>query len=226
MVHWFNQTFPNVIKFSDLFIKSIFDTLKMLGYAGFYSFIFGIIFGTILVITRKHGLKENKIVNWILSQIVNILRAIPFLILLVFLKPITRFVSGTTVEVEGVIFPLIIGATPFFIRQVELALSDVNEGLIEAAQSMGLSTLQIITKVYWKESIPALTRSLSITLISLLGLTALGGAVGGGGIGAMVLTYGHNRNLPDITNLAVLVILLIVLIIQTSSNYIIKKTSH
>lgn len=226
MVQWFNTVFPNVVKYQEEIIQGILDTIEMLIKAGFYSFVFGIIFGTILVITRKGGIKENKVINWIISQAVNLFRALPFIILLVFLKPITKIVSGTTIQVAGVIFPLIVGCTPFFIRQVELALSDVNPGLIEAAESMGLSPFQIIYKVYLKESIPALVRSSTITLISLLGLTAMGGAVGGGGIGDLVITLGNNRNLPDITNISVLAILGIVIVIQSIGNYILKKTQH
>lgn len=226
MAHWFSQNFPNVIQYQDEIIQGIKDTIEMLIKAGAYSFLFGIIFGTILVITRKDGLKENKVVNWIISQAVNLIRAIPFIILLVFMKPLTRIISGTAIQVEGVIFPLIVGCTPFFIRQVELALSDVDEGLIEAAQSMGLSTFEIIIKVYLRESIPALVRSATITLISLLGLTAMGGAVGGGGIGDLVINLGNNRNKPDITNFSIVIILIIVLVIQATGNYILKKTQH
>lgn len=222
----FSKYFPNVIQYQDEIIQGIKDTLEMLVKAGGYSFIFGIIFGTILVITRKGGLKENKVINWIISQLVNLIRAIPFIILLVFMKPLTRIVMGTSIQVQGVIFPLIVGCTPFFIRQVELALSDIDPGLIEAAQSMGLSTFEIIVKVYLRESIPALVRSAMITLISLLGLTAMGGAVGGGGIGDLVIKLGNDRNMGDITNFSIVVIIIIVLVIQSVGSYILKKTKH
>lgn len=226
MAQWFSQYFPNVIQYQDEIIQGIKDTLEMLIKAGGYSFIFGIIFGTILVITRKGGLKENKFINWTISQLVNLIRAIPFIVLLVFMKPLTRMIMGTSIQVQGVIFPLIVGCTPFFIRQVELALSDIDPGLIEAAQSMGLTTFEIIIKVYLRESIPALVRSATITLISLLGLTAMGGAVGGGGIGDLVIKLGNNRNMDDITNFSVVVILIIVLVIQSVGSYILKKTKH
>jgi len=133
---------------------------------------------------------------------------------------------GTFIGVKGAVFPLVVGCTPFFIRQVDMALSDIDNGLIEAAQSMGISPVGIIFRVYLKESIPALARSTTITAISLLGLTAMGGAVGGGGLGSFVIRYGHNRFYQDITYVSVVVILILVSIIQFIGNLIIKKTSH
>lgn len=226
MAQWLIDNAPNVVTFADVLEKAVWDTLEMLIKSGTYSFILGLIFGTILVITKKDGLKENKIVNGIISFVVNILRALPFVILIGLLKPLTKAISGTTIQVQGIIFPLVVGCTPFFIRQVELSLSEVDDGLIEAAQAMGLSTFQIVTKVYLKESIPSLVRAVTITLISLLGLTAMGGAVGAGGIGDAVLKYGYNRNMPDVTYFCVFVILLIVIVIQFTGNFIIKKTTH
>lgn len=226
MAQWLVKYAPNVVTFADILEKAVLDTLEMLIKSGTYSFILGLIFGTILVVTRKGGLKENKYINGFISFAVNILRALPFVILIGLLKPLTRAISGTTIEVAGIIFPLVVGCTPFFIRQVELSLSEVDEGLIEAAQAMGLSNFEIIIKVYLRESIPSLVRSVTITLISLLGLTAMGGAVGAGGIGDAVLKYGYNRNMPDITYFSVIVILLIVVVIQFTGNFIIKKTTH
>lgn len=226
MAQWLVNNAPNVVKFADVLEKAVWDTLEMLLKSGTYSFILGLIFGTVLIVTKKGGLKENPIVHSVISFLVNLLRAMPFVILIGLLKPLTRMISGTTIEVAGIIFPLVVGCTPFFIRQVELALSEVDEGLIEAALAMGLSNLEIITKVYLRESIPALARAVTITLISLLGLTAMGGAVGAGGIGDAVLKYGYNRNMPDITYFSVIVILLIVVVIQSVGNFIIKRTTH
>ncbi|WP_331836579.1 methionine ABC transporter permease [Erysipelothrix piscisicarius] len=162
----------------------------------------------------------------VLDTFVNIFRSIPFVILLTALIPITKIVSNTAIGVEGTIFPLVVGCTPFFVRQVDLSLSEIDRGLIEAAQSMGLSTLQIVIRVYLRESIPSLVRSTTITLISLLGLTTLGGVVGGGGLGDYVIRYGHNKYNTDISIVAVLVILIFVSVIQSVGNFIIKKTSH
>lgn len=220
------QWVPNLIQYWPEFIESIQQTLYMLTKAGIYSIIAGLFFGVILVMTREDGLKPNRILYTLLDTFVNIFRSIPFVILLTALIPVTKIISGTAIGVEGTIFPLVVGCTPFFVRQVDLSLSEIDRGLIEAAQSMGLSTFQIVTRVYLRESIPSLVRSTTITLISLLGLTTLGGVVGGGGLGDYVIRYGHNKYNTDISIVAVLVILIFVSIIQMIGNYIIKKTTH
>ncbi len=217
---------PNLMDYSDEFIKSLGETLQMLFISGIYSFIIGLFLGTLLVVTRKGNILENAFIHRILNGMVNLFRSIPFVILITALIPLTRIISGTFIGVKGTIFPLVVGCTPFFIRQVDMALSDIDSGLIEAAQSMGLSPIGIIFRVYIKESIPALARSTTITAISLLGLTAMGGAVGAGGLGGFVIRYGHNRFYQDITYVSVVVILIIVTIIQFIGNIIIKKTSH
>ncbi len=217
---------PNLLDYSDEFIKSIYETLQMIFLSGIYSFIAGLILGTLMVVTRKGNIMENNLVYQIVDKFVNLFRSIPFVILITALIPVTKKLVGTFIGVKGAIFPLVMGCTPFFIRQVDMALSDVDNGLIEAAQSMGISPLGIIFRVYLKESIPALARSTTITCISLLGLTAMGGAVGGGGLGSFVIRYGHNRFYQDITYVSVVVILIIVSIIQFIGNLVIKKTSH
>lgn len=217
---------PNLLDYFSEFLKSIQETLQMLFFSGLYSFIAGLFFGTLLVVTRKGNILDNKIVYQLIDKLVNFFRSIPFVILITALIPITKVVSGTFIGVKGAIFPLVLGCTPFFIRQVDMALSDIDNGLIEAAQSMGISPVGIIFRVYLKESIPALARSTTITAISLLGLTAMGGVVGGGGLGSFVIRYGHNRFFQDITYVSVIVILIIVSIIQFIGNLVIKKTSH
>lgn len=217
---------PNLLYYFDEFLLSIKETLIMLGASGIFSFIFGLIFGTILVVTREGNILENKFINNLIATVVNIFRSIPFVILITLLIPLTKIVMGTFIGVKGAIFPLVMGCVPFFTRQVDLALSSVDKGVIEAAQSMGLSPLAIIFRVYLKESIPDITRATTITAISLLGLTAMGGAVGGGGLGAFVIRYGHNRHFTDITYVSVVLILIFVTIIQFIGNKIINKTTH
>lgn len=217
---------PNLLDYSDEFIKSIGETLQMLFLSGIYSFVAGLFLGTLLVVTRKGNILENNLVHQIVDKLVNLFRSIPFVILITALIPLTKLIVGTFIGIKGAIFPLVVGCTPFFIRQVDMALSDIDNGLIEAAQSMGISPMGIIFRVYLKESIPALARSTTITAISLLGLTAMGGAVGGGGLGSFVIRYGHNRFYQDITYVSVVVILILVSIIQFIGNLIIKKTSH
>lgn len=220
------QYTPNLVVYFDDFIVSIQETLVMLFGSGIFTFIIGLFLGTLLVVTREGNILENKVVYRFIDGITNIFRSIPFVILITALIPITSIVMGTFIGVKGAIFPLIVGSTPFFIRQVDAALSDIDPGLIEAAQAMGLSPVEIIFRVYLRESIPALTHSTTITTVSLLGLTAMGGAVGGGGIGSFVIRYGHNRYYTDITYVSVVVILIFVLVIQSLGNYIIKKTTH
>ncbi|CAM4266592.1 methionine ABC transporter permease [Erysipelothrix aquatica] len=217
---------PNVAANWHEFIISIIETVYMLAVSGFFSIILGLIFGVILVTTGPGKIYENKIVHQTLSAFTNVFRSIPFVILIAVLTGLTRVISGTIIGAEGVIFPLIVACTPFFIRQVDLSLSEVDSGLIEAAQSMGLSRLQIIWKVYLRESIPSIFRSISITLISLLGLSASGAVVGGGGLASFVIRYGHGRSMADVTWVGVIVILVIVFIIQIVCDIIIKKTTH
>lgn len=226
MLETLEQYIPNLIDYSDEFFKSIGETLQMLSLSGIYSLIVGLFLGTLLVVTRKGNILENNFIHQIIDKLVNLFRSIPFVILITALIPLTKLITGTFIGVKGAIFPLVVGCTPFYIRQVDMALSDIDKGLIEAAQSMGISPIGIIFRVYLKESIPALARSTTITAISLLGLTAMGGAVGGGGLGSFVIRYGHNRFYQDITYVSVIVILIFVSIIQFIGNIIIKKTSH
>ena len=217
---------PNLIKHSDEFIQSLIDTLLMLVISGFFVLVIGLFLGVLITVTKKDNILENKYINRPLDILINIFRSIPFIILLTALLPATREIMGTMIGVRGAIFPLVIGAIPFFVRQVEQALADVDKGVIEAAESMGLSPLEIIFRVYLKESTGQLIRAITITTISLLGLTSLGGAVGSGGIGAFVIRYGHNRRYYDITYVCVILIILFVTIIQTVGNYLAKKKTH
>ncbi len=217
---------PNLLVYWEDFSLSIQETLIMLFGSGIFTFLVGLILGTLLVVTREGNILENRYIYGIIDASTNVFRSIPFVILITALIPVTMIVMGTFIGVKGAIFPLIIGSIPFFVRQVDAALSDIDNGLIEAAQAMGLSPIEIIFRVYLRESIPALARSTTITTISLLGLTAMGGAVGGGGIGAFVLRYGHNRYMEDITYVSVTVILLFVLIMEAICKFIIKKTTH
>ena len=218
--------FPNLAERFPEFMTAINETLYMLGLSSLFSVIFGLILGILLVITADKGLYENKPVFKILDSLVNITRSIPFVILIVILMGVSRFVMGVPYGPKGVIVPLIAACVPFYARQVELAFSEVDKGLIEAANAMGLSKVQIITKVYLKESIPTIVRSTAIAIINLLGLTASAGVVGGGGIGNFAIRYGHNNNETDTKIACLIVIFIIVAIVQGISDFIIKKTTH
>jgi len=222
----FVEYLPNLTVYWQEFLTSIKETLIMMGVAGIISFIFGLLFGIVLVITKEGGILQNRLINFIIDKIVNIFRSIPFVIMLALIQPFSRIIVGTSIGLKGAMVPIVVGCIPFFIRQVDMALSDLDKGLIEAAQAIGASPLEIIYRVYLKESIPSLARSTTITLISLLGLTAMGGAVGGGGLGSFVIRYGYNRFMGDITIVSVIVILIIVSIIQFIGDFIVKKTTH
>jgi D-methionine transport system permease protein len=219
----FNILIPNVVTKVPELIKSFWQTLYMMGLSGIISFVLGMIFGITLTVTQKRGIMENAVVFNILDKIINTFRSIPFIILLAALIPLTRAVVGTAIGTKGAILPLVFGTVPFFTRQIETALAELDSGLIEASQAMGSSPMEIIFRVYLKESIPSIVRVTTITFISLVGLTAMAGAVGGGGLGDFAIRYGHQRNQVDVT---VIILLIVVNIIQGLGNFIIKKTTH
>lgn len=217
---------PNVMdKLPELW-KCTGQTLYMMGLSGIISFVLGLAVGVILIASRRGGVLENSVVYNVLDKLINVFRSIPFVILLASLIPLTRAVAGTAIGTKGAILPLIFGTVPFFARQVETALAEVDDGLVEAAAAMGTSPVGILFLVYLKESIPALTRGTTITLISLMGLTAMAGAVGGGGLGDFAIRYGHERNQTDVTYVTVVILLAVVMIFQGIGNLIIRKTSH
>lgn len=220
------QLFSNLIVKLPEFGQSIIDTFVMLGITGLFSLIFGTFFGVILVVTKEGNILENKIVYTILSTIIDLFRAIPFIILIIALISVTRFVMGTSIGIRGAVFPLIVGSVPFFARQVESALSEVDNGLIEASQAMGCSPIEIIFRVYLKESIPALIRATTITLIAIIGYISMAGAVGAGGIGDFAIRYGAYQYETDTTICCIIVLLLITTLIQSLGNYLERKTTH
>lgn len=217
---------PNLMDRPDVFIKSIQETLVMVGWSGAISFVIGLFLGILITVTRPGNILENRMVYQIIDKVVNLFRSIPFIILLACLVPLSRLLMGTAIGVRGAIVPLVFGCAPFFTRQMETALAEVDPGLIEAAQSMGLDNRDIIIRVYLKESIAGIARGTTITIISLIGLTAMAGAIGAGGLGNFAIMYGHQRNMPDITYTTVVVLVIFVTIIQITGNYIAKKNTH
>ena len=197
---WLSEWIPNVVELADEFPAGMMQTLQMLLIPGAISFVLGVIFGVTLIVTRKGGIMENRIVFFLLDKLVNLFRSIPFIILMTLLVGFTRFLTGTSIGVAGALPSLVVGTTPFFSRQIESALAEVDQGVIEASQAMGLSPMQIIVRVYLRESIPGIARATTITLISLVGLTAIAGAIGAGGLGDMAIRYGYHRNMYFSTN--------------------------
>ncbi len=222
----FERLFPNLVVRVPEFLKSIVDTLKMLGISGAFVFLFGIAFGVLLVVTKRGGILERTAVYQVLDKAINAFRSIPFVILISLLLPLTRAIVHTSIGVKGAIVPLVIGTVPFFARQVEAALAQVDGGVVEAAQAMGMRPVTIIFKVYLREGIPALSRATTITAINLLGLTAMAGAVGAGGLGDFAIRYGHNRYMTDITWITTLLLIAFVCVLQIVGNLIAKRSTH
>jgi D-methionine transport system permease protein len=202
------------------------QTLYMMAATGAMSFCFGIVFAFILIVTRKGDILENLVVWTILDKLINFFRSVPFIILIALLIPVTRAIVGTAIGVRGAIPPLVFGTVPFFTRQRESALSEIDRGAIEAAQSIGTSPLGIIFRVYLKESIPGIIRGATITLISLVGLTAMAGAVGGGGLGDFAIRYGYQRYQTDVTIVTVIVLIVLVSIIQGIGSFFANRATH
>ena len=169
---------------------------------------------------------RNRLVFNTLDRCIDVIRSIPFIILMVLLIPLSRFIVGTGSGLEGSFVALVFGTVPFFSRQIEQVLSEIDGGLVEAAQSMGLSPWEIIFSVYLKESIPGITRVTMITFVSFIGITAIAGAIGAGGLGDFAIRYGYQMGYRDMIWLTVIVILLMISIFQFIGNFIIKKTTH
>ena len=217
---------PNVMVRLPEFYKAIWDTLTMFSIAGAFVLVFGLALGVVLTVTRRDGILRNDLAFHILDKTINVFRSIPFIILLTLLLPLTRFIAGTAIGVKGAIVPLVVGTVPFFSRQVEAALANIDDGVIEAAQSIGMSPVGIIFRVYLWEGIPMLARAATITAISLIGSTAMAGAVGAGGLGDFAIKYGHNRFMEDVTWVTVAALVLLVCVVQVIGSLIARVTTH
>jgi D-methionine transport system permease protein len=217
---------PNVADRLPELFKSLWETFILVLAPGIISFLIGIVLAVIQTVTRKGDILENLIIWAVLDKLINFFRSVPFIILIALLIPVTRAISGTAIGVKGAIVPLVFGSTPFFSRQLESALAEIDRGSIEAAQSMGISPVGIIFRVYLKESIPGIIRGITITLISLIGLTAMAGAIGGGGLGDFAIRYGYQRYMTDITIVTVIILIAIVTLIQWFGNNSARKHTH
>lgn len=209
-----------------LLLGAAWETLYMVMVSGLVGFAAGIPLGVILHTTKKGGLMENTKLNTALSTIVNIGRSVPFLVLMVAIIPVTKLLVGTFIGTTAAIVPLSIGAIPFIARLIEGALLEVPSGLVEAAQSMGAAPFQIIRKVLLPEALPAIVNSVTITLVTLVGYSAMAGTVGGGGLGDVAIRYGFHRY--DVVIMAVTVVMLIVLvqIIQFIGDALVLRIDH
>lgn len=221
-----NRYLPNVMERLPAFGKAIGDTLIMVAWSGSIAFVLGLVLGVVLIVTRPGGILENKVLYQVLDKVINFFRSIPFIILLTWVIPLSRAIMGTAIDVPGAIVPLVLGTVPFFSRQVESALAETDKGLVEAALSMGSSPMEIIFRVYLREGVASIARATTITAISLVGLTAMAGAVGSGGLGDFAIRYGHDRGMTDVTWVTVIVVFILVSILQLFGNLVIKKNRH
>lgn len=190
------------------------DTLSMLGGSLFFTLVLGLPLGVVLYLTGPKQMFEHKGVYAVLSLLVNVLRSVPFVILLILMLPLTKLLVGTSLGVAGAIPPLVVGATPFFARLVETALREVDRGLIEATQAMGASTWQIISRTLLAESRPGLWAAATVTAITLVSYTAMSGLIGGGGLGDLAVRYGYQRYQPDVMLVTVALLLVLVQVLQ------------
>ena len=209
----------------DTMVKASYETLYMVFGTTFFSVILGFIPAIVLVLTAPDGLKPNKIVYQILDFIVNTFRSFPFIILLILVIPVTRAIVGTSLGSTAAIVPLTISAIPFVSRVIESALRSVDPGLIEAAKSFGASDIQIIFRVYFKEAFPSIISGIILTMISIIGYTAMAGSVGGGGLGDVAIRRGYQAYNLKYLFATSIILIVIVQIIQNIGNYLYKKLS-
>ncbi|QXZ10859.1 ABC transporter permease [Comamonas sp. Y33R10-2] len=209
-----------------LLLDSFWETLFMVGVSGLIGGLIGIPLGVFLRLTDHGGILQNGPANKTVGWIVNALRSTPFIILLVAIIPLTRFITGSSIGTWAAVVPLTIAAAPFVARLVETALREVDGGLIEAAQSMGASTTQIVWKVLLPEALPGIVAGLTISFVSLTGYSAMAGAIGGGGLGDLGIRYGYQRFLPDVMLVVVVILIFFVQIIQSLGDWAVRRLSH
>ena len=199
------------------------DTLAMVGVATILATLIGLPLGVYLATSGEGELFAAPRVNWLLGLIVNATRSTPFIILVVAIVPFTRLIAGTSIGTRAAIVPLTIAAIPFIARLIEGAIREVDHGLIEAARAMGASPLQIVWKVLLPEAMPAITLALTLAIVSLLGYSAMVGAVGGGGLGDLGIRYGYQRFMPDVMAVVVIVLILLVQGVQTTGDKLARR---
>lgn len=206
--------------------ESFLETLIMVGLSGVIGAAFGIPLGILLNVTDSSGVHPMPVFNKILGWIINAVRSTPFIILLVAIIPLTRLIAGTSIGTAAAVVPLTISVAPFIARLVETSLREVDKGLVEAAQAMGATNLQIVTKVLLPEARPGIVAGLTISLVSLVGYSAMAGAIGGGGLGDMGIRYGYQRFMPDVMLAVVVILIGFVQLMQSLGDWLVKRLSH
>ncbi|WP_422478815.1 methionine ABC transporter permease [Pleomorphochaeta sp. DL1XJH-081] len=199
------------------------ETLAMVFASTLFSLVLGLPLGILLCITgpeAQGGIIPKPVLNNVLGRIVNVLRSFPFIILMILLFPLSRIIVGTSIGTTATIVPLSIAAAPFVARIIETAVKEVDPGVIQAARAMGSTTMQIIKKVLIPEAMPSLVSGITLTIINLIGYSAMAGAIGGGGLGDLAIRYGYQRFRPDVMLVSVIVILVLVEVVQVVGNKI------
>ena len=212
-------------KIIDIMIQAVGQTVYMVFFSTLFASILGFILGIVVTVTSPKGLKPNKIIYNVLDLIINVLRSFPFIILIVFIIPLTRAIVGTPIGEAAAKVPLTIAAAPFVARIIESSLKEVDSGVIEAAKSFGASNTQIIFKVMLKEAVPSIISGLTLTIINIIGYSAMAGSVGAGGLGKVAISYGYQRYQTDVMIVTVIILIIMVQGLQSLGNYLYKKLS-
>ncbi len=202
------------------------DTLLMLGGSLALTILLGIPLGVLLYLSGKGRLAANPVVNALLSFVVNVLRSVPFIILLIVMLPVTVLLVGTSLGVAGAIPPLVVGAAPFYARLVETALREVDKGVVEATQAMGATTWQIVTRALLPEAMPGIVAGATVTAIALVSYTAMAGVVGAGGLGDLAVRFGYQRFQTDVMVVTVVLLLVLVQLLQMLGDLLVARVSH
>ncbi|WP_042446175.1 methionine ABC transporter permease [Azospirillum sp. B510] len=213
---------PQII---DLLIKGLVDTLHMVAVSGLIGTLIGLPIGVMLAVTGRGELLQNFAFNKVMGAVVNMTRSTPFIILVVAIIPFTRLIAGTSIGTNAAIVPLTVAAAPFIARVVENAVREVDRGLVEAAQAMGATPFQIIRKVLLPEALPGIVAGLTLSAVSLVGYSAMVGAVGGGGLGDLGIRYGYQRFLPEVMLAVVIVLIVLVQIVQSTGDLIARRVN-
>ncbi len=206
--------------------KATVDTLLMLGGSLVLTVMLGVPLGVLLYLSGKGRLAANPVLNAVLAFVVNVLRSVPFIILLIVMLPLTVLLVGTSLGVAGAIPPLVVGAAPFYARLVETALREVDKGVVEATQAMGGSTFQIVTRALLPEAMPGIIAGATVTAIALVSYTAMAGVVGAGGLGDLAIRFGYQRFQTDVMVVTVVLLLILVQILQMIGDRLVAKVSH
>ncbi len=210
-------------QYGSLLLEATGDTLFMVSLSVLFSYLLGVPLGVLATISEPESIAPCKPLYTVLDWIINITRSVPFIILIIALFPFTRWLVGSSIGPKGAIVPLVVGATPFVARLVQGSLNELDKGVVESARAMGATNFQIVARVLLPEALPSLLRGMAVSTITLVGYTAIAGAVGAGGLGDVAIRYGHHRFQPDVMYVTLVVIVLLVQVIQLAFDLLVKK---